>query len=49
MSNQNNLSYDDYSTTKLKFEKFDVLEDNNRLRNDDENNKLNTIKALTLH
>ncbi len=49
MSNQNNSSHDNYSTTKLKFEKFEVLKDNNRSRNNDENNNSNTIRASTLH
>jgi len=30
MSNQGNLDHDDYLTTKLEFERFDALEDNNR-------------------
>jgi len=49
MSNQDSPSHDDYLIIESKFERFDALEDNNRLRNDDEDNSLNTIRALTLH
>jgi len=49
MSNQDNLDYDNYSTTKLEFEKFDALKDNNRSRNNDENDSSNTIRTSTLH
>ncbi len=38
ISNYNNLSYNNYSTTKLEFEGFDVFRDNNRLRNVNKNN-----------
>ena len=49
MSNQDNLDYDNYSTTKLEFEKFNAFKDNNRLRNNDKDNSLNIVKASTLH
>jgi len=49
MLNEDNLDYDDYSTTKLEFERFDALKDNNCSRNNNENNSSNTIRALTLH
>jgi hypothetical protein len=39
MLNQNNLSYDNYSTTKLEFEKFNFFRDNNRSRNVNEDNR----------
>jgi hypothetical protein len=39
MLNQNNLSYNDYSTIKLEFEKFDFLQDNNRSQNVNKNNR----------
>jgi len=38
MSNYNNLSYDNYLTTKLEFEDFDVFRNNNCLQNVNKNN-----------
>ncbi len=59
ISNYNNLSYNNYLTTKLKFEEFDIFRNNNCLQNVDKNNSrqynnskennLTTIKTLTLH
>ncbi len=38
MSNYNNLSYDNYLTTKLEFEDFNVFRNNNCLQNVNKNN-----------
>jgi len=59
MSNQESSSYNNYSTTRLEFDKFDFFQNNNRLqnvdkdnccqRNVDENNSSNTIRVSTLY